>query len=103
MVLQIIFFMLQAVERPSIYHMPSTFYKRLQELPPLIEEGLWSAQIKAIKNLEKSLSENRPRALIQMATGSGKTFTAVTAIYRMIKFGGARRVLFLVDRRSCGK
>ena len=93
---------LQAAERFSIYNKPSTFYKRLQKLPPLIEEGLWSAQIKAIKNLEKSLSENRPRALIQMATGSGKTFTAVTFIYRLLKFAKAKRVLFLVDRKTLG-
>ncbi|MBI5048488.1 MAG: DEAD/DEAH box helicase family protein [Deltaproteobacteria bacterium] len=93
---------LQAAERFSIYSKPFTFYKRLQKLPPLIEEGLWSAQIKAIKNLEKSLSENRPRALIQMATGSGKTFTAVTFIYRLLKFAKARRVLFLVDRKTLG-
>jgi type I restriction enzyme, R subunit len=37
-----------------------------------------------------------------MATGSGKTFTAITAIYRLIKFAGARRVLFLVDRGNLG-
>ena len=59
---------------------PSTLRARLQQNPPLVEEGLWSAQIKAIKNLEKSLAENRPRALIQMATGSGKTFTAYARI-----------------------
>jgi type I restriction enzyme R subunit len=93
---------LQAAERVPIYNKPSTFYKRLQEMPPLIEDGLWSAQIKAIKNLEKSLSENRPRALIQMATGSGKTFTAVTFIYRLLKFAKAKRVLFLVDRKTLG-
>ena len=93
---------LRVAERFSIYNKPSTFYKRLQEMPPLIEEGLWSAQIKAIKNLEKSLSENRPRALIQMATGSGKTFTAVTFIYRLLKFAKAKRVLFLVDRKTLG-
>ena len=93
---------LQAAEKFSIYSKPSTFYKRLQKMPPLIEEGLWSAQIKAIKNLEKSLSENRPRALIQMATGSGKTFTAVTFIYRLLKFAKAKRVLFLVDRKTLG-
>ena len=93
---------LQAAERVPIYNKPSTFCKRLQEMPPLIEEGLWSAQIKAIKNLEKSLSENRPRALIQMATGSGKTFTAVTSIYRLLKFAKAKRVLFLVDRKTLG-
>ncbi|MEW5756107.1 MAG: type I restriction-modification enzyme R subunit C-terminal domain-containing protein [Pseudomonadota bacterium] len=79
-----------------------TFLARLQRMPPLHEEGLWPAQIKAIQNLEQSLKENRPRALIQMATGSGKTFTAISFIYRLIKFAGARRVLFLVDRGNLG-
>jgi len=77
---------------------PATFLARLQAMPPLKEEGLWPAQITAINNLEKSLKENRPRALIQMATGSGKTFTSISFIYRLIKFAGARRILFLVDR-----
>ncbi|MEW6325038.1 MAG: type I restriction-modification enzyme R subunit C-terminal domain-containing protein [Nitrospirota bacterium] len=72
------------------------------QMPPLKEAGLWPAQIKAIQNLEKSLADDRPRALIQMATGSGKTFTAITFIYRLIKFAGARRVLFLVDRGNLG-
>lgn len=76
----------------------STFLACLQSMPPLREEGLWPAQIQAIQNLERSLRENRPRALIQMATGSGKTFTAISFIYRLIKFAGSRRVLFLVDR-----
>jgi type I restriction enzyme R subunit len=76
----------------------ATFLAKLQAMPPLKEEGLWPAQITAIRNLEKSLKENRPRALIQMATGSGKTFTSISFIYRLIKFAGARRILFLVDR-----
>jgi len=76
----------------------ATFLARLQAMPPLKEEGLWPAQVTAIRNLEKSLKENRPRALIQMATGSGKTFTSISFIYRLIKFAGARRILFLVDR-----
>jgi type I restriction enzyme R subunit len=76
----------------------ATFLARLQSMPPLREEGLWPAQITAIHNLEQSLKENRPRALIQMATGSGKTFTSISFIYRLIKFAGARRILFLVDR-----
>lgn len=67
-------------------------------MPLLAEQGLWPAQISAIKNLEKSLAANKPRALIQMATGSGKTFTAISFIYRLTKFAGFRRVLFLVDR-----
>src|SRR5574340_519723 len=88
-----------AAQAPPEYHSRGkTFLARLQSMPPLVEEGLWPAQIKAIRNLEKSLKENRPRALIQMATGSGKTFTSISAIYRLIKFAGARRILFLVDR-----
>ena len=95
-----------AVEPPHIAELrassyltqPATFLARLQAMPPLKENGLWPAQITAIRNLEQSLRENRPRALIQMATGSGKTFTAISFIYRLIKFADARRVLFLVDR-----
>jgi len=75
---------------------------KLQQLPPLDATGLWAAQATAIRNLEQSLAENRPRALIQMATGSGKTYTAVSSIYRLVKFGGGRRVLFLVDRAHLG-
>ncbi len=80
-----------------------TLRERLRALPALDTHGLWECQIEAIRNLELSLAEDKPRALIQMATGSGKTFTAVNFIYRLIKFGGARRVLFLVDRRTLGK
>jgi type I restriction enzyme R subunit len=83
----------------------STLRGRLRQLGdahPLITTGLWAAQITAISNLEKSLAQDRPRALIQMATGSGKTFTAINFIYRLIKFGGSRRVLFLVDRGNLG-
>ena len=84
-----------------------TMLARLQAMPPLVTEWgdfkLWPAQIVAIRNLEKSLAQNKPRALIQMATGSGKTFTAISFIYRLIKFAGARRVLFLVDRGNLGR
>jgi len=93
----------RAAESQAVYGMPYTLRAKLRHMPPLVEEGLWPAQITAISNLEKSLAENRPRSLIQMATGSGKTFTAVTSIYRMIKFGGAKRVLFLVDRANLGR
>jgi len=86
---------------------PTTFLSRLRHMPPLITEWgdhkLWPAQITAIRNLEASLAQNKPRALIQMATGSGKTFTAISFIYRLIKFAGARRVLFLVDRGNLGR
>jgi len=80
-----------------------TFLARMRDMPVLIEDGLWPAQVTAVKNLEASLAANKPRALIQMATGSGKTFTSISFIYRLIKFAGARRVLFLVDRGNLGR
>jgi type I restriction enzyme R subunit len=82
---------------------PATLRSRLQAFPSLEAAKLWPAQRTAVQNLEKSLYENRPRALIQMATGSGKTFTAITSIYRLIKYADATRVLFLVDRGNLGK
>lgn len=75
----------------------------LRKMPALDAGQLWRVQIGSITNLEKSLAENRPRALIQMATGSGKTFTAVNFCYRLIKYAGAKRILFLVDRNNLGK
>lgn len=76
---------------------------RLQEMPELNTGNLWKVQIESIRNLEKSLALNKPRALIQMATGSGKTFTAVNFCYRLIKYADAKRILFLVDRNNLGK
>jgi len=81
----------------------STLRAHLQNMPELNTKGLWSAQKEAIENLEVSLAADKPRALIQMATGSGKTFTAVSAVYRLIKFANVRRVLFLVDRANLGR
>ncbi|MHB1312857.1 MAG: DEAD/DEAH box helicase family protein [Gemmatimonadaceae bacterium] len=82
---------------------PSSLRARLQTLPPVTHGTLYPNQIEAVTNLERSFKRNRPRALIQMATGSGKTIAAITATYRLIKFGGARRVLFLVDRSNLGE
>ncbi|HUQ69946.1 MAG TPA: DEAD/DEAH box helicase family protein [Planctomycetaceae bacterium] len=76
---------------------------RLRNLPPLDVGRLWRVQVESIQNLESSLALNKPRALIQMATGSGKTFTAVNACYRLIKFAQAKRILFLVDRNNLGE
>ena len=75
----------------------------LELLPDLDPKGLWPAQAEAIRSLEVSLRENRPRALIQMTMGAGKTFTAVNAIYRLVRHAGAQRVLFLVDRANLGR
>lgn len=95
------------------FHRPETFRdwlkkdkslrKRLYDLPTLQPQGLRECQIIAINKLETSFKDNRPRALIQMATGSGKTFTAITCIYRLLKFVKARRVLFLVDTKNLGE
>lgn len=81
-----------------------TFRARLRMMPGLDpDDRLWAVQARAISNLEQSLREDHPRSLIQMATGSGKTFTAANISYRLIKHADAKRVLFLVDRRNLGK
>lgn len=95
------------------FHCPETFSRwleqndtlraRLRQMPAPVTDGFWVCQVDAMGNLEKSLVEAKPRALIQMATGSGKTFTAVSSIYRLIKFADASRVLFLVDRSNLGR
>jgi type I restriction enzyme R subunit len=76
---------------------------RLRGLPPVTREGLRDCQFEAIANLETSLAADRRRALIQMQTGSGKTTFAVAEAYRLIKYGGATRVLFLVDRSNLAR
>lgn len=78
--------------------------ERLTEMPALDPTGLRPAQIVAVENLEKSFKNNRPKALIQMATGAGKTFTAATFIYRLLKSPAkAKRILFLVDTKNLGE
>jgi type I restriction enzyme R subunit len=71
---------------------PTQLRGALRNLPPLAAGHLWAVQQQAITSLERSLADNRPRALIQMATGTGKTFKAVNFIYRLIKHADARRV-----------
>ncbi|MCM1986641.1 DEAD/DEAH box helicase family protein [Methanococcoides seepicolus] len=95
------------------FHRPETFApylkkeislrERLLSLPELKTEGLRDCQIMAIENLERSFKDNRPKALVQMATGSGKTYTAVTFIYRLLKYVDAKKILFLVDTRNLGE
>ena len=80
-----------------------TLRNRLKNYPELNKEGYRDCQVVAIENLEKSFGENRPRALIQMATGAGKTFTAVSFVYRLLKYAKAKRILFLVDTKNLGK
>lgn len=80
-----------------------TLRARIQDIPALPETGLRECQVQAINNLERSFKDQRPKALIQMATGSGKTFTAITFIYRLLKYAKAKRILFLVDTKNLGE
>jgi type I restriction enzyme R subunit len=83
---------------------PDSLRQRLAaSMPALPEDNLRDCQVSAVNGLEKSLARNKPRALIHMATGAGKTFTAITAVYRLLKFGGVKRILFLVDTRNLGR
>ena len=82
----------------------SSLRSRLKnEMPELPKAKLRDCQINAITGLETSLADNRPRSLIHMATGAGKTFTAINSVYRLLNNGGAKRILFLVDTRNLGK
>ena len=85
---------------------PDTLRARLAQMPfahPLVTLDMRECQIEAITGLEQSFAEDRPRALIHMATGAGKTFTACAFTYRLIKYAKARRILFLVDRANLGE
>jgi type I restriction enzyme R subunit len=97
------------------FHKPDTFedwikkgkegnirYK-LSLKTPLDNKSLWSVQKRAIENTKESLALGKHKILIQMATGSGKTFTAVNLCYYLIKYAGAKRILFLVDRGHLGR
>ena len=95
------------------FHRPETLQEllrteplraRLTQFGPLDPTNLRDCQVNAITNLEKSFALNKPRALVQMATGSGKTFTAITSIYRLLKPPvRMRRILFLVDTKNLGE
>ena len=79
---------------------PATLRRRLTTMPPLVLDGLRDCQADAVAALERSLAHNHPRALVQMATGAGKTFTACTLSYRLLAHAGFRRILFLADRAN---
>ena len=72
-------------------------------LPVLSSKGLRACQFEAITELEKSFRTGQNRALMVLATGAGKTYTACLAAYRMLAYTPMRRVLFLVDRNNLGK
>ena len=77
-----------------------TLRSRLRHMPPLIPDGLRDCQTDAVTALETSLATGHARALVQMATGAGKTFTACTFSYRLLAHAGFKRILFLADRAN---
>lgn len=79
---------------------PITLRGRLRAMPQFLTDGLRACQIDAVSALEKSMAENHPRSLVQMATGAGKTFTACTLSYRLLAHAGFKRILFLADRAN---
>jgi type I restriction enzyme R subunit len=96
------------------FHRPETLQKWIRkgpslrkrlhtDLPELDTDGLRECQINAILNLEQSFKDAKPKALVQMATGSGKTFTAITSAYRLLKHAKAERILFVVDTKNLGE
>ena len=80
-----------------------TVRNNMKHFPEFNPTGFRKCQIAAIENLDKSFADNRPKALVQMATGAGKTFTAITAAYRLLKYGKMNRILFLVDTKGLGE
>ena len=72
-------------------------------LPTLKKKGLRDCQYEAVTELEKSFRNGQNRALMVLATGAGKTYTACLTAYRMLSYTSMRRVLFLVDRNNLGK
>ncbi|MDP2804003.1 MAG: type I restriction-modification enzyme R subunit C-terminal domain-containing protein [Phreatobacter sp.] len=79
---------------------PATLRARLHSMPAVVTDGLRACQIDAVAALERSMAANRPRALVQMATGAGKTFTACTLSYRLLAHAGFKRILLLADRAN---
>lgn len=87
----------------DLIRQPDTIRNNMKQFPLLDVKGFRKCQINAINNLDQSFADNRPRALVQMATGAGKTFTAITSAYRLLKYGKMNRILFLVDTKGLGE
>lgn len=87
----------------SLLQASDTIRNNMKHFPILDTTEFRECQINAINNMDVSFADNRPRALVQMATGAGKTFTAITEAYRLLKYGKMNRILFLVDTKSLGE
>jgi type I restriction enzyme R subunit len=82
---------------------PQTLRDRFLNLPSAVIGNYRQCQIDSINGVERLLKQNKGRILINMATGAGKTYTAISCIYRLLKYVNAKRILFLVDTRNLGK
>ncbi|WP_158624147.1 DEAD/DEAH box helicase family protein [Micromonospora sp. HM5-17] len=91
--------MREADENPTA----PTLRARLRQLPPPRARDLRAAQVEALRGLDRSLADDRPRALIQLAAGAGKTRTVIVASHRLLEHAGAHRVLVLVDRDNLAR
>ena len=87
----------------ALTNQADTIRNNMKHFPEFDGTGFRKCQITAIENLDRSFADNRPKALVQMATGAGKTFTAITAAYRLLKYGKMNRILFLVDTKGLGE
>ena len=93
----------QPKELQRLLKQSDTVRNLMKQFPDFDTTGFRKCQITAIGKLEQSFAANKPKALIQMATGAGKTFTAITAVYRLLKHANVNRVLFLVDTKGLGE
>jgi|Deesub1362A_J573_1020465.scaffolds.fasta_scaffold01045_13 type I restriction enzyme R subunit len=94
----------------SKFHTPEALWEMLQKdfekacqwfvENPNQHSKLRPYQIAATESIEKAISQGKRELLVAMATGTGKTYTVVSEIYRLMRSGAARRILFLVDRRA---
>lgn len=95
---------LARIIRESEKEAEPTWRGKVHSLPNTASYDLRPASRRAVIAIEDSLKLNRnSRSLVQMATGAGKTRMAVTESYRLLKFGGFSRILFLVDRNNLGE
>ncbi|MBQ3757602.1 MAG: DEAD/DEAH box helicase family protein [Oscillospiraceae bacterium] len=72
-------------------------------LPRLDSRGLRDCQYRAEVEFEKSLKQGKKKSLAILATGSGKTYLACLASYRLLNYTPARKILFLVDRNNLAR
>jgi type I restriction enzyme, R subunit len=80
-----------------------TLRQNVREMPQLNPGGLWPNQVEAVEGLEASFGRNRLRTLVPQTMGAGKTTISRAEAYRLLRYGGADRILFMVDRINLGE